>query len=197
MFLNIHEKVTAGAHLQQSGGQTSVPCYRSDSQSVDRARQAGPAAQRGPGEKNKRERSALNIEFPFNQSKTHIETVELGYMRDKAGGVELLTVILNIAGGSVLLLLFKMCLDIIMHNLECVWSRMGGVLLHRANTVSSPPPAAWWCAWSPQGEACLPFAQPGDGSHTASPWRSILQTTPPRRKTAAGGTLGVSGRKSN
>lgn len=39
------------AHPQRSDGRTSVPCYQSDSQSVDRDRRAGLAAQKGPEEK--------------------------------------------------------------------------------------------------------------------------------------------------
>lgn len=42
--------VTVDAYLQQSGGQTSVQCYRSDSQSADRDHRVGRAARRDPAE---------------------------------------------------------------------------------------------------------------------------------------------------
>lgn len=55
---------SSGAYLQRSDGRTSVPCYRSGSRSVDRDRRAGPAAQRDPGEKVKRE-SRVSTPFPY------------------------------------------------------------------------------------------------------------------------------------
>lgn len=58
--------------------------------------------------------------------------------------------------------------------------------------ASSPRPAARWCETRLQGAACCPWARPGDGSRTASPWPSIPQTTPRRRKTQAAGSPGVS-----
>lgn len=60
------------------------------------------------------------------------------------------------------------------------------------SAVFSPRPGAGLCARRLRGEACSPWAQPGDGSHTASLWRSILQTTPRHQKTQAEESLGVS-----
>lgn len=65
----------------------------------------------------------------------------------------------------------------------------------KQNPISSPQPAAWWCVRSLRGEVCWPCARPGDGNRTVSLWRSILQMTPPRQKTPAGGTLEVSRRR--